>query len=133
MSESFREFDRNLLRFGDQVVPEMVGKVHRALSLEALRGVVLGTPVDAGRARGNWQVTQDVPAAGFDAERKDKAGNETIQQGSAEVGNAKPFTISWITNNVPYIEPLENGHSKQAPHGMARLTIERLRRFVGRV
>ena len=29
----------------------------------------------------------------------------------------------WISNNLPYIEALEEGHSQQAPHGMVALSL----------
>ena len=39
----------------------------------------------------------------------------------------------YITNNLPYIMRLEFGYSKQAPAGMARITVDRFQTIVNRV
>lgn len=36
--------------------------------------------------------------------------------------------IYWLSNNLPYIERLEYGYSKQTPAGMVRLSIEEVKR-----
>lgn len=56
------------------------------------------TPILTGLARSGWQ---------------------KIPEGSGEWGG------EWVIGNaVPYIVPLEYGHSKQAPAGMLRITVE---------
>jgi hypothetical protein len=100
-------------------------------SREGGSGAVNGTPVDLGRARGNWQIgIGAVPAGLISAE--DKQGAATITRESAKVLadalRQNPFQLLWITNNVPYIERLEDGWSKQAPDGWIRLAVERTRR-----
>ena len=39
---------------------------------------------------------------------------------SAKAGQDTVWTIA---NNLPYVEALENGHSKQAPAGMVKLAL----------
>ena len=97
---------------------------HRATcmraGLEILSRVVLGTPVDTGRARGNWQTTLGTPATG-DVERLDPSGSATIGEGSSTINGAPEFPVIHIANNLPYIGALNYGkpegvqHSKQAP------------------
>lgn len=138
--------------FAKNEPPEEVGKLHRFIALEGLGRVVERTPVDDGEARGGWQVTQGSPAQG-QAESEDKEGDATIAKGAGVIGAVKPFTITWITNNVPHIEVLEfglfdpkdpgpsgdrrpdrfgkelvsGGFSNQAPQGMVGVTFEELR------
>lgn len=76
-----------------------------------------------GRFRANWQYGLD--KINFTTtENKDKSGGPTI---SRLVGNTPERVlghISFITNNLPYAIPLENGHSwRQAPNGMVQVTI----------
>lgn len=119
------EFLKEVYEFKNVRDAELL-RLHKAIILEALTRLVQKTPVDTGRARGNWQATIDVPA-----EQKlpttDKAGGETISRGLAVLGGLKPYGTFWITNNVDYIEFLENGSSKQAPAGMLAVTVEELR------
>lgn len=107
-------------------VPEdLVEVIVRKLGLLALRGVVLNTPVRTGRARGNWQVTLGDPAEG-DLERTDRSGGPTIASGASVIGGYRGFGKVSLTNNLPYIIPLEDGSSKRAPAGMVAITFERL-------
>lgn len=129
MSTNIHEFDAGMKREIEEL-PERVAKAHRALTLAALRGVVLMTPVDRGRARGGWQITHHEPAADSPV-RLDKSGQATISAEAPKAEAAEAFTITYLTNNVVYIVPLENGHSDQAPHGMAAVTVARLERHFG--
>lgn len=108
---------------------EVADKQVRAIGLEAVKGLVLMTPVSTGRARGNWQVNQsgDAPETG----REDKAGSITLLDESKNIAKQDRRNMFWICNGVPYIEELENGHSrKQAPRGMLAVTFNRLRAFI---
>jgi hypothetical protein len=109
-------------KIGDKVLV-----VQKKVALQCLEGIVNMTPVDTGRARGNWQVTIGSPKQGHDWERKDKGGSATIDQGRSTVNElSSPGTV-YITNNLPYILALENGRSStQAPQGMVRLTLDRI-------
>ena len=88
--------------------------------LEILSRVVLSTPVDTGRARGNWQTTLNVPATG-EIDRTDPSGSEAIGEGSSTISRAPDFPLIHIANNLPYIGALNYGkppgrqHSKQSP------------------
>lgn len=75
----------------------------------------------AGRFRGNWQVTFDVPATG-ELDRIDPTGMETLKDGIEQIGQ---YTYKdhfvYFTNNLPYSVRLELGYSKQAPNGIVRV------------
>jgi hypothetical protein len=117
-----REFGIALNKFIKNETPKRVSALARRIELEALKGIVQKTPVDTGRARGNWQVTEGSPAAGT-LESVDRSGGPTISKGTGEILAAKPFGKIWITNNLPYIGVLEDGSSLQAPAGMVALTL----------
>lgn len=125
MTSNFDEFQRELHR---EQEAQFAGSIHRAtrkLALEALRRVVLKTPVDTGRARGNWQTTIGRPATG-QTEATDPSGGQTISRGSQVIGQAPIFRPITLANNLPYIERLESGSSQQAPNGMVATTVSEL-------
>lgn len=132
LKDNVAEFTAAIQHWAKTVAPEKVLLFQRAIALEMLRRVVIKTPVDTGRARGNWQVTIGEPAAGHLENLFDKTGSTTIAKGSAVIAKIPPFAIVYITNNVPYILILEAGRvpgppargSKQAEHGMAGITFQ---------
>lgn len=105
-------FTRDLDGADDEVAKNVLD-IQRKVTLQVLDGVVKGTPVDTGRARGNWQVTADRPAAG-EVERLDRSGGATIAAGLGASRGIRPFGVSFVSNNVPYIRRLEEGHSNQS-------------------
>ena len=100
----------------------------RGLALKMLRGFVLRTPVDTGFARNNWQVTRG--SIGNDApypanKSGDVAGRElSVINSIAKLEDLKQIVYIW--NAVPYIIPLETGHSDKAPEGMLKVTFAEL-------
>lgn len=98
------------------------------LCLDLLKGCVLGTPVDTGRALGNWQasVNNSIDSATNDT---DKIGLITIAAGE-NAARAAPGEVFFITNNLPYIYRLEfEGWSKKKPSGWVRASIERTKQI----
>lgn len=104
--------------------------VIRVAALDMLSRIVLRTPVDEGRARGNWQVTINAPA-GNTIDRLDKTGDMTIAAGSGAIARAVAGPSIWITNNLPYIVKLEYGYSSKAPSGMVRVTQREWKGVIG--
>jgi len=115
-------FTSDLSRFENKVKNRLL-VVPRKVALEVLRRVVMRTPVESGRARGNWQTSVGAPMVG-ETGRTDKSGG-------AVIGSAVPIIESWdasnvaifLMNNVPYIQRLEDGYSDQAPSGMVKITV----------
>ena len=102
----------------------------RATLLEVSTAIIKGTPADTGRARGNWQASIGRGATGevsVDSVRSGeaKAIAEVNQKASVAVGD-----LYYLTNNVPYIERLEYGWSKQAPGGMVRKNMQNFNRLL---
>lgn len=109
-----------------------VSKFHRAVCIEALKRIVLRTPVDTGRARGNWQVQINAPASGIVDANKD-AGS-VIENGLAMLERIPPYSVVHITNNVEYIFYLEYIRpSKQHPEGMVEITITELQQWASKL
>lgn len=74
-----------------------------------------------GRARGNWQYAINAPNV-FNDSPIDKSGASVASHIGAAMPHNASGIVHYITNSVPYIERLENGWSRQAPHGMVNLT-----------
>jgi hypothetical protein len=103
---------------------KLVGTLSRRLSSDILSRLVLASPVDTGRFRGNWQM--DVGRF-IDDELaiEDKSGAITISRELAKLrGSSAPFTIITIQNNLPYAGRLNDGHSRQAPAGFVEAAID---------
>ena len=101
----------------------------RVTALQALNRIVLKTPVDTGRARGNWNVLIGTGDEEDAAESDDKTGSEAISRGGDVIGEyarEAGFPVISIYNNLPYIERLEDGYSDQAPEGMVAVTAAEL-------
>ena len=114
------EFNAELREFGERVVPERHLAFQRRIALELLVRIVRKTPVDTGRARGNWQVNAG-PATEGEVE---VFGNASIGVGTANIrGIRLPFQLITIFNNVNYITFLEEGSSQQARMGMVAVSL----------
>lgn len=113
---------------------ERTDRLVRAVALEAHGRLVRRTPVDIGRARANWNVGVGSPDRSVDEE----ATSEDISGKAAE---ARRKTLSefgagksvFLTNGLPYISELEDGHSDQAPQGMIKVTAQELDPLTQRV
>lgn len=99
------------------VVEEALTQRVRVIALAMLNEIVLRSPVDTGRFRGNNIVTVGSPVY-TSTDNLDKSGGETIQRGLSVMSGLEPYTQVFIQNNLPYAVPLEDGHSKQAPAGI---------------
>jgi hypothetical protein len=121
MSKTWREFDLDLKLYGSTMPADAVRNLRAAAALEILKGCVLMTPVDTGRARGNWQTNAGAPAEGFVDDMKDKQGGSTIQAGLSVIsGEPDPYVPIWLHNGVPYIEFLDDRFH------MVDVTVERV-------
>lgn len=117
------DYGADIRRFFARASREEASKATRAVSLRVLSGVVQRTPVDTGRARGNWQVSLGQAVNGTTVDVEDQAGGATIAKGAATIGQQKGFQPVVLENNLPYINKLEDGSSKQAPNGMVSETL----------
>lgn len=122
------QFNLSLRNFAAVDVPKKIQEIHQKVAMEALKSLVMKTRVKTGRARGNWQVENDNrPAAALLT--TDKDGQPTIQRGLATITQARPFSVTYITNNVRYIVFLEDGRGSFAGDHMMARTIEEVKRM----
>jgi len=104
----------------------------RATILELSTAIIKDTPAKTGRARGNWQASIGRGATGEVSVVNKRAGeakaiSNVNQKASVAVGD-----LYYLTNNVPYIERLEYGWSKQAPGGMVRKNMQNFNRLLAK-
>jgi len=121
--KSAREFAFDLSRFNIES-REHLENVVRYIALTLDQKVVLRTPVDTGRARGNWYPSIGQPSDEVNENAFDKSGTTTFGEIAAVVVNAQLGSVIWLTNNLPYIVRLEDGYSGQAPTGMVDVSLE---------
>jgi hypothetical protein len=129
----------------------------RKITFALFSGIIQATPVgedpdiSPGRARGNWQTSVGAPVDGV-VERLDQSGAAAVAEVEANMGGAGKVT--YLTNNLEYIEVLEyggypdpvkkgtrlkdgsyeirseGGYSKQSPQGMVRTNLARVQQIV---
>ena len=143
-TNNLTQFALDLSNFAKVSVPAQHKVIVQKISFEVLKGIILknpvgnkdlwkypsGKPYTGGRSRTNWSVSLGAPS-GLIIDATDKSGADTISKGTATIGIAEPLKqVIWVENNLPYIEPLENGHSSQAPAGMVELTLHEVQTFM---
>lgn len=109
--------------------PKQVDEARRKTVLDLFSAIIKSTPVDTGRAKGNWQTSVGTVRAAV-LERMDPTGQGDM---STEVETELLAALAqWsdddtitLANGLPYILRLEDGSSKQAPAGMARRNVKR--------
>lgn len=120
-------FQRDLDAFHAKAM-KYVDQVRRASILELFKLVIMATPVDTGRLRGNWQTTINSPAMS-ELERLDPNGGIALAEVLANMGGL--LDVVYFSNNLPYAERIEyEGWSAQAPEGMVRRHIAMWGRIV---
>jgi len=131
--------------------------LHKKVSIDMFRRNIMKTPVDTGRARGNWMLgINTIPMAELLETEK---GSATVQKIITGLEGLKLGDNTALANSVPYIGVLEyggypkdvkygsagrksnrkkgitamrqiksvGGYSAQAPNGMVRITVEEYR------
>lgn len=120
----------------DRIVVRVEGNVERAVkdcASAVLRSVVENTPVDTGFARSNWTPELDRAFEGlFPARVPGTGGSTAVENAVATIDAGTPAIEAFdihanreihITNNAPHIQPLNDGHSKQAPAGFVQIAV----------
>lgn len=102
-------------------VEDAVGRVAIAVDRE----VVLATPVDTGRARGNWLPSLNAPNRVAEPNTFSPDGGASIARTTAVASRYRVGSTIYITNSLHYIGLLNRGHSVQAPPGYVRTAIDR--------
>lgn len=130
---SLGEFAHRIRLRGEQV-EKGVNRIVRTVALVVDREVVLGTPVDTGRARSNWIAS--LGSGVTDVRDPYSPGNKlgigessnaegALSQAGEVISRRQPGTDVYISNNVDYIGLLNDGSSAQAPAGFVQSAIKR--------
>lgn len=121
-------FELDIARFVEKAKGN-VDLVIRKIALDVFKRVIIKSPVKSGRFKGNWQVAiGSIPAGTLEV--NDKDGTATIARVTAEAMKLQAGQTITLINNLPYARRLEYGHSKQAPSGMVRLTLQEFPQIV---
>ena len=120
---------------------EVKNKQVKAVFIQGLTAVAVGTPVDEGFARNNWFLSEDAPSSA-ETSSSSLGGAKSLAQIKKMPANVLGVKL-YYTNNTPYINKLEyggypnptdgtplkgggfdkhtvNGFSDQAPNGWVR-------------
>jgi len=101
----------------------------QAVEIKLFSSVIMDSPVDTGRFRGNWMASIDGPKDGTTA-GFDPTGAGSVSRAESFVKSLKGGRVTFLVNNLPYAIALEYGHSGQAPQGMVRRNVARFQRLV---
>ena len=118
--QSLEGFTQNLIK---KLVLDIVANLQRP-------GADGGTPVDTGWARANWIPNIGSPAKGTAGSREQAEAGQLPSDSATGVAKVvTSYRLSQgpvhITNNVPYILPLNEGSSKQAPRGFVQQAVRK--------
>lgn len=127
---SLREFSGRI-SIRAKRIDENADALVRKVALAVDTAVVLATPVDEGRARSNWQVgigiapegTREPYYPGEQGSTEAANAQAAIDQGKRMIQRYTKGSTVHITNNLPYIQKLNDGHSAQAPAGFVEKAV----------
>lgn len=121
---------------------QKIEAVRRAVVIKLFSAVILDTPVDTGRLRGNWRVSEGKPILEA-TERKDKSGSLVINEVVAAANASKGDTSMFLSNSLPYASVAEyggwhgptdkvtdDGFSRKSPKGMVRRNVVRFAQLI---
>ena len=136
----------------DETFQKVIIIVHKS-TIDLFSRIVKRTPVDTGRTRGNWQFQLGSPAKGI-KDLLDKSGATVNANFRSDILGWNPEITGYISNNVPWINKLEDGgypnppkngtrkkdgsyeirsaggYSKQAPKGMVKISVAEFSRIL---
>lgn len=101
----------------------------RKTVITVVSSVALSTPVDTGRARANWRTkigspisdTRGAVAPGKKGSTGSQNVGAVVKEAQDEMNNyRKGGQDVWVSNNLPYIQSLNDGSSEQAPAGFVQ-------------
>ena len=119
--------------------------VNRTACFAVHENIVRRTPIDTGRAKSSWNLAEDEADPDVTPALKDVVNFSTGAIIETAAPGASPLSaeqaelvargqqdhitttapVIVISNNLPYIEALENGYSSQAPAGMFQVSTTR--------
>jgi hypothetical protein len=126
---SLRDLANKMDRLSKQI-PVEVAKGLKETVLVIDQALVTATPVDTGRARSNWVVGIGPSTEAIDAYAPGTKGSSGGANTAAALQQAKDFldgtdaSTIYISNNLKYIQYLNEGSSAQAPSGFIEAAVQ---------
>lgn len=118
-----KSFDIDLKNFAETVNVRFELAIKKIL-FDLFTKIVQLTPVDTGRARASWAMSEKTPSDYVQPEGGKMSGSAaTAAARKNMIKPADPYSVFFIINNLPYIVFLEHGTSKQAPTGMVQVAL----------
>ena len=126
-----------------------VEDVIAATSIDLFSRIIMQSPVDSGLLRGNWQPSLNSPIKSkIGAKDASGQGDASIGKMTAVVNQFSGDGSIYLSNNLPYAYKIEyglypnppknptgktvNGFSTQAPKGMVRVSMKRVKSAMSR-
>lgn len=103
-----------------QAAGDKIDLVVRKTALQLQASMIEKSPVDTGRFKSNWQCG----LGGMNGDTNAKEGSDALGRTEVVLQGFKAGQTIFLSNNLPYAKKLEYGHSKQAPAGIVRLTVQ---------
>ena len=94
----------------------------KTIYFKGLREVITATPVDTGRARSNWYLSQNAPSG--------KTTDSLTRIDDLKLPQSVFGKVIYFTNNLPYIISLEWGSSEYAPKFWVRAVIKKMQQKI---
>jgi hypothetical protein len=150
MITNLTQFKLDLKHFSEVVVPAEFNGYMKRIALHLYDDITdgmsggPGNPKDTGWSRANWGVKvgrTGVPTEPMGTYDESKSGQGTPIPRTAymDVHNIVsmavlgPSPFLWLYNNAPYIEALEDGHSKKAATGFVEHALNNLKIYVDNI
>ena len=108
-----------------------VKKLMQTASEEFWQQVMIATPVDTGYARFGWFISVKTPSSYLPPAQGQ--GQKYPMPRLSDHSSISAFGIDdvlYITNNVPYIDRLNDGYSRQAPARFVETAAARVQNYV---
>ncbi len=126
--------DTSAVREFLDLVPLRTNYVKKMVAISGYSRLMVKSPVLTGRYRWGWNcsigaIDYSVP----DPAPKEYAKNHQVYydvDGDRAIKSFVQVKLDeniFIANSLPYAEAIENGHSRQAPAGVARIVVEELK------
>ena len=120
----------NLQQAKFEMKRRLLGAV-RQVAFEIQEKIVMRTPIDTGRAKASWRLNPNVADPSFEPDLTGDGEELLFPSQALIVAKTQQQKIPFgtkrivISNNLHYIEKLENGGSRQAPVGMVAITVHK--------
>lgn len=136
MAKNLQDLARSLNKKVDEI-EKAASDLAVGTALTIVGDLAVKTPVDTSKAISNWQVDLNKEPSnriephypGSHGSTFSASAGETLSKAKMILRNKKPGSVIYITNNLPYIQKLNEGSSKQEPAGFVERAILLARKF----